>query len=123
MPRASTSPQRLQDRRTRSAFRGCLLGGAIGDALGAPVEFTKLPDIRRRFGPKGVTGFAKAYGRAGAITDDTQMTLFTAEGLIRAHNRWLGKGIVSVETAVWYAYRRWLHTQRPLPREDGELPF
>lgn len=123
MVHPSTSPRPLQNRRTRSAFRGCLLGGAVGDALGAPVEFTKLPDIRRRFGPKGVTGFAKAYGRVGAITDDTQMTLFTAEGLIRAHNRWLGKGIVSVETAVWYAYRRWLHTQRPLPREGGESPF
>jgi len=32
-----------------------------------------------------VTGYLPAYGRdGGAITDDTQMTLFTAEGLIRA---------------------------------------
>ncbi len=123
MPRAPRNPRAATIRRTRTAFRGCLLGGAIGDALGAPVEFTKLPEIRRRFGPKGVTDFAPAYGRAGAITDDTQTTLFTAEGLIRAHNRWLGKGIVSIETAVWYAYRRWLHTQRPLPLEDGEPPF
>ncbi len=111
------------DRRTRSAFRGCLLGGAIGDALGAPVEFMKLPEIRRRFGPAGLADLAPSYGRTGAITDDTQMTLFTAEGLIRAHNRWLGKGIASVEAAVWFAYRRWLHTQRALPREDGEPPF
>jgi ADP-ribosylglycohydrolase len=123
MPRPAAKTKASPDRRTRSAFRGCLLGGAIGDALGAPVEFTKLPEIRRRFGPNGVIDFAPAFGRVGAITDDTQMTLFTAEGLIRAHNRWLGKGIVSVETAVWYAYRRWLHTQRPLPQEDGEPPF
>ena len=36
-------------------------------------------------GPEGVTGFAPAYGRTdGAITDDTQMTLWTADGLLRA---------------------------------------
>ena len=44
--------------------------------------------IRARFGERGLTGYAPAYGRSGgAITDDTQMTLFTADGLIRAVNR------------------------------------
>jgi len=123
MARPSTKTRPAPNRRTRSAFRGCLLGGAIGDALGAPVEFTKLPEIRRRFGPKGVIDFAPAYGRIGAITDDTQMTLFTAEGLIRGYNRWLGKGIASLETAVWYAYRRWLHTQGAAPPSEDEPPF
>ena len=33
-----------------SRFRGCLLGGAVGDALGAPVEFMDLAEIRARFG-------------------------------------------------------------------------
>ena len=78
-------------------FRGCLLGGAVGDALGAPVEFTSLQEIRTRFGRDGVADFAPAYGRVGAITDDTQMTprqrrlrrrlcglVWTAEGLLRA---------------------------------------
>ena len=64
-------------------YRGCLLGGAIGDALGAGVEFLSLAEIERRHGPAGVTGYVPAYGRLGAITDDTQMTLFTAEGLLR----------------------------------------
>ena len=36
-------------------FRGCLLGGAVGDALGAPVEFMSLEEIRTRFGPRGAT--------------------------------------------------------------------
>ncbi|MFN8027117.1 MAG: ADP-ribosylglycohydrolase family protein [Acidimicrobiia bacterium] len=56
---------------------------AIGDALGAAVEFDGIAEIRRRFGPAGLTGYAPAYGRLGAITDDTQMTLFTADGLLR----------------------------------------
>lgn len=96
----------LQDR-----VAGCLLGGALGDALGAPVEFLSLAEIRIRFGRDGITAPAPAYGRAGAITDDTQMTLFTCEGLLRAHNRWLAKGIAHTPTCVWHAYLRWLHTQ------------
>ncbi|HEX7096308.1 MAG TPA: ADP-ribosylglycohydrolase family protein, partial [Acidimicrobiales bacterium] len=66
-----------------SRIRGCLLAGAVGDALGAPCEFWSWRDIERRCGPAGVTGYLPAYGRSGgAITDDTQMTLFTAEGLL-----------------------------------------
>lgn len=92
-------------------IRGCVLGGAVGDALGAPVEFVSLQEIRAAYGPDGITEYASAYGKAGAITDDTQMTLFTAEGLMRAHNRAISKGICSTPDVVWYAYQRWRHTQ------------
>ena len=68
-------------------YRGCLLGGAAGDALGAAVEFDDIATIRRRFGPAGIVDPAEAYGRVGAITDDTQMTLFTAEGVLQADDR------------------------------------
>ncbi|MGZ4187336.1 MAG: ADP-ribosylglycohydrolase family protein [Solirubrobacteraceae bacterium] len=93
------------------AFRGCLLGGAVGDALGAPVEFMSLDEIRKRFGPRGVTGLEDGAWPAGSITDDTQMTLFTAEGLLRAQVRGALKGIVHPPTVVDHAYARWLHTQ------------
>jgi ADP-ribosylglycohydrolase len=63
-------------------IRGCLLGGAVGDALGA-----------------------------GAITADTQMTLFTVEGLIRAQVRGANKGICHPPSVVDHAYARWLATQ------------
>jgi ADP-ribosylglycohydrolase len=108
---------------TRSRFLGCLLGGAVGDALGAPVEFFDWREIRRRFGKKGLREYAPAYGRLGAITDDTQMTLFTVEGMIRASNRMTEKGICNPAAAVWHAYERWLHTQgRPwfTPLGPGE---
>ena len=39
----------------RERFRGCLLGGAVGDALGAPVEFHTREQILARFGPDGIT--------------------------------------------------------------------
>src|SRR5262252_4934383 len=51
----------------QSRVRGCLLGGAIGDALGAPVEFMRLEEIKERFGPDGITDYAPAYGRIGGI--------------------------------------------------------
>jgi ADP-ribosylglycohydrolase len=98
-------------RRTRSCFAGCLLGGAVGDALGAPVEFYSLSSIRMRYGPEGIVDFDEAYGRRGAITDDTQMTLFTAEGLLRGISRYEFKGICHPATVVYHAYIRWLHTQ------------
>jgi hypothetical protein len=39
-----------RERRTREYVRGCLLGGAVGDALGAPVEFRSLAQIRAHMG-------------------------------------------------------------------------
>ncbi len=92
-------------------LRGCLLGGAVGDALGAPVEFLSIAEIKARFGPDGIQDYAPAYGRLGAITDDTQMTLFTAEGLLRAYVRAGIRGMVSVTSVVSHAYLRWLWTQ------------
>lgn len=98
---------------------GCLLAGAVGDALGAPVEFSRLREIRRRFGPSGIRDFAPAYGRYGAITDDTQMTLFTAEGLIRAKNRMHERGTTMPLTLLHRAYLRWLVTQGEEPATSG----
>jgi ADP-ribosylglycohydrolase len=104
-------------------YRGCLLGGAIGDALGAGVEFLSLAEIHRHHGSAGVTGYVPAYGRLGAITDDTQMTLFTAEGLLR--DRRLPPAQRDPTAVIWRAYRRWLSTQddgpSPAPQSDGWL--
>ena len=61
---------------TISRFKGCLLGGAVGDALGAPVEFESHASIIATYGEQGITDYDVAYGTLGAITDDTQMTLF-----------------------------------------------
>lgn len=92
-------------------FAGCLLGGAVGDALGAPVEFLSDREIRERYGPGGIRDFSLAYGGIGAITDDTQMTLFTAEGLLRAWARQADRGLCNVSAVVHRAYLRWLKTQ------------
>lgn len=95
----------------QSRYRGCLLGGAAGDALGAAVEFDRLPEIRARFGPRGIRDLAPAYGRLGAITADTQLTLFTAEGLLRAGVCRAQDPRCDVPSVVHRAYLRWLRTQ------------
>ncbi|MFB6721365.1 ADP-ribosylglycohydrolase family protein [Kribbella sp. NPDC056345] len=108
----------------RGRVRGSLLGGAIGDALGAPVEFEsgrkilkKHPQLLRTF----VTG--DAGWPPGTVTDDTQMTLFTIEGLIRAGVR-KDRGLGLTLAPVHHAYDRWLDTQQrsaPSGERDGWL--
>jgi ADP-ribosylglycohydrolase len=86
---------------------GCLLGSAIGDALGAPVEFMKLDAIKKKYGPNGIQEFDEAYGMVGALTDDTQMTIFTAEGLLDTLDTDPNKIMQSVHAS----YQRWLASQ------------
>lgn len=93
-------------------YIACLLGGAIGDALGAPIEFLKLDEIRSKFGENGVTDYIEFENNMGEFTDDTQLTLFTAEALLRAKQRAISKGIGgALPKMAHYSYLRWLHTQ------------
>ena len=92
-------------------YKGCLLGGAVGDALGASIEFQSLSQIQATFGQQGLTEYEPAYGRKGAITDDTQMSLFTAEGLILSRIRAEYNQGQQVVPAVYHALLRWLYTQ------------
>ena len=79
-------------------YIGCLLGGAVGDALGYAVEFYDDATIFRKYGEKGITAYRLCDGIA-LISDDTQMTLFTAQGLMRADG---------YEGAVASVYRSYL---------------
>ncbi|WP_433870300.1 ADP-ribosylglycohydrolase family protein [Saccharopolyspora sp. CA-218241] len=90
---------------------GCFLGGALGDALGADLEFRTAEEIGARFGPEGPRGLPESYGVRGAFTDDTQMTLFTAEGLIRGSAARRMLDVADPLPEVQHAYQRWLHTQ------------
>lgn len=95
---------------------GCVLVGAVGDALGGGVEFDEIDAIRARYGPDGLTDYTEAYGRVGAITDDTQMSMFTLDGLIRAHIALRRTGDTDLARHLHRAYLRWLHTQHdPVP--------
>jgi ADP-ribosylglycohydrolase len=100
------------ERNKREHFIGCLLGGAVGDALGWPVEFKDLGEIVKEYGPEGIQDLEPGEGGLFEITDDTQMTLFTAEGVLRA---WTtarhGGGVPDFAVAVRSSYLCWLKTQ------------
>jgi ADP-ribosylglycohydrolase len=101
--------------------RASLFAGAMGDSLGAEIEFMDLAAIRRAF-PDGLDRLPPHDGRAGSITDDTQMTLFTAEGLVCAALRGATKGIVHPPSVVHHALLRWFVTQGGRPKKEIE-PF
>lgn len=98
-------------KRNKEFYRGCLIGGAIGDALGAPVEFLTYNEIKLRYGENGVGNLIYNQFQKAKITDDTQMTMFTAEGILRANTRYKHKGICHPPSVVYHAYLRWLYTQ------------
>lgn len=98
-------------KRDQDHFRSCLLAGAVGDALGAPVEFLHYAQIIQKYGQEGIRVLQTNSEGLALITDDTQMTLFTAEGILRANTRGNVKGICHPPTVVFHAYQRWLVTQ------------
>lgn len=77
---------------SRDRVRGLIIGGAIGDALGMPVEtwtperiFAQYPNgINRYFTPFRHKWFDSETMPAGTTTDDTQLTVATAEAMIAA---------------------------------------
>lgn len=76
----------------RDKYRGCMLGLAIGDALGMPVETMTPQEILAATGGAGVTGFLAPLQtrfhsterlKPGQWTDDTQLSLAIARSLVR----------------------------------------
>ena len=100
----------LQDR-----IRGSLIGGAVGDALGYPVEFIySFEEIQKRYGERGITRLdtrqhwledADQVGKA-VVSDDTQMTLFTANGMLNAKRQ-----KSNMKYSICRAYIEWYLTQ------------
>lgn len=101
-------------------YRGCLLGGAAGDALGYPIEFLSAEEIESKYGPSGIVAYSKSKSSGLAlISDDTQMSLFTADGLLVGQTRLYLRGIsAQPRYYVYLAYLDWLETQRGI--EHGE---
>jgi len=108
--------QKYQDK-----FRGCLVGGAVGDALGTPIEFWTANEIFRKYGEKGLTEYAPDYESGLAvISDDTQMTMFTACGILYGNTRRASKKPAGTdESYIYRAYLDWLHTQEKRSKKAG----
>jgi ADP-ribosylglycohydrolase len=107
---AASRPLDPQQDATADRLFGTLLGGAIGDAFGYPIEFYPLADVRRRFGPEGLRKPVLHDGKL-LVSDDTQMTLFTLEGMLRAitpGGAWQADRVIE---EVRRAYLDWYDTQ------------
>lgn len=63
-------------------YRGCLLGGAAGDALGYAIEFDREEAIAARYGSRGIRNYRLDKRGLAPFSDDTQMTLYTANSLL-----------------------------------------
>lgn len=106
----------------RDRIRGSLMAGAAGDALGYAVEFMSYKRIQDRYGREGITKFDLTNGVA-LVSDDTQMTLFTANGILTGVTRGYMRGIGGApEKYVDDAYLDWYYTQtrkkKILPKDD-----
>lgn len=92
-------------------YRGCLIGGAAGDALGYAVEFLDDKSIFQKYGESGITEYSLVNGVA-EISDDTQMTLFTANGLLLGTTRGITSGIMGkYSDYISLCYKDWYKTQ------------
>jgi len=90
-------------------YEGAMLGVAVGDALGAPLEFMSADEIRRKHGTvREMIGGGWLHVEPGEVTDDTQMTLAVAEGI--------ASGAESVEREVGLNFLRWYRTH---PKDIG----
>lgn len=106
---------KLQDK-----CRGSLVGGAVGDALGYEVEFMSLGAIHREYGPKGITRYSENKEGIAQFSDDTQMSLFTLEGLMN--------GIIATQAGkaeeilpyIAKSYLNWHKTQTVAPQSQPD---
>lgn len=101
-----------EDIEIRDRVRGSLMAGAAGDALGYAVEFLRRDRILSCYGENGITAFDLTSEGKALVSDDTQMTLFTANGMLMGMTRGAMRGVGGApEKYVGYAYLDWYYTQ------------
>lgn len=97
------------------------MAGALGDSFGYLIELDDLASIRERFGDEGLLDLSQS-SEPIHFSDDTQLTLFTLDGLIEAID-WANQGIAADHIAcLWLAYLRWLSSQGEVIPENAPQP-
>lgn len=115
---ANKSYKEEKTKRVADSIRGSLMAGAAGDALGYEVEFMSRRAILSRFGEQGIKNFVLDNNGKALISDDTQMTLFTANGMLMGLTRGYMRGIGGrPEKYVDGAYLDWYYTQTGRKKE------
>ena len=103
----------LSDAQLRDRVRGSIFAGAVGDALGYPIEFWNEKRIFGQYGKKGIRQYHMDPTTGTAIiSDDTQMTLFTISSLLFGMYRQNERGVsADPRHYAMFAYLGWLVTQ------------
>ena len=102
----------------QSSYRGCLLGLAVGDAMGYTVDSRSWAEIQEDYGPNGLLGYDLVNGYAD-VTSYTQLAAFTANGLLLG----LTRGQMTGRMAPFVRYialssKEWAMSQRSWGRPD-----
>lgn len=90
------------------AYRGCLLGLAVGDAMGLPVDGMTWQQIQESYGPHGLLGYDLRSDYA-EITSYTQVAAYLCNALLLSVSR--GKGDKMLEFAN-LGLREWTRSQQ-----------
>lgn len=102
----------------QSTYRGCLLGMAVGDAMGCAVDSLSMSQILENYGPNGLLGYDLVNGYAD-ITSYTQLAAYTANALLLAVTRGQMTGrMAPLVKYVGLSFREWLASQRPWGRPE-----
>lgn len=103
-------------------FTGSILAAAAGEAFGIPVTADTWLEIQARHGEQGLRDYVPAGHPSGRLGSDTQIMLFTLEGMIRANVSRRRTATSEPSRHIQHAYQRWLHTQHlSWPRAAGEF--
>lgn len=96
----------------RDMLRGCLLGLAVGDAMGYTVDRKSLDEIREAYGPNGLLGYDLVNGYA-EITSYTQLTAFTVNGILVGLTQGQMRGAMApLVRYIALAVKEWGRSQR-----------
>lgn len=93
-------------------FEGAIIGSALGDAFGYPLMSLSFADICATFEKCGARELAVSRKTGTALfTEATQMSLFTADGILWASNEHTAFENSAAASYVFYAYQEWLYMQ------------
>ena len=93
-------------------YRGCLLGLAVGDAMGYTVDGSTWDQIREDYGPNGLLGYDLVNGYAD-VTSYTQIAAFACNGLLLGLTRGQMQGTMAPFVRyVGLGIREWAQGQR-----------
>lgn len=101
-------------------YRGCLLGLAAGDALGASVDKKNYREICEDYGPEGILGYDLTAGSA-EVSSYTQIAAFACNALLVGMTKGrLQDGVIPFHKYMAVGLREWSYTQN-YPRLPGRM--